>query len=86
MKPHRNSLEHNPLSDAPYQNPCMMLNEQSLGRHSLGGAAYFNLNTVLNEQGPSRATLPLGCSEKCARISAFNLTDAKDKVVNPSSR
>ena len=33
MKPERKSLGHNPLSDAPYRNPGMVLNEQGPGRH-----------------------------------------------------
>ena len=33
MKPERKSLGRNPLSDAPYRNPGMVLNEQGPGRH-----------------------------------------------------
>jgi hypothetical protein len=51
MKSHGKSLGHNPLSDALYQNPGMVLNEQGPGHHSLGGAPYLDLNTVLSEQG-----------------------------------
>ena len=32
MKPERKSLGRNPLSDAPYRNPGMVLNEQGPGR------------------------------------------------------
>jgi hypothetical protein len=35
MKPHGKSLGRNPLSDAPYQNPGMVLNGQGPGRHPL---------------------------------------------------
>jgi hypothetical protein len=49
MKPHGKSLGRNPLSDAPYRNPGMVLNGQGLGRHSLGGMPYLDLDTVLNE-------------------------------------
>jgi hypothetical protein len=49
MKPHKKSLVRNPLSDAPYRNPGMMLNEQGTGRHPLGDAPYLDLDTVLNE-------------------------------------
>jgi hypothetical protein len=49
MKPHEKSLWHNPLSDAPYRNPGMVLNGQGTGRHPLGDASYLDLDTVLNE-------------------------------------
>jgi hypothetical protein len=51
MKPHEKSLGCNPLSDASYQNPDMVLNGQGPGHHPLGDAPYLNLDTVLNEQG-----------------------------------
>jgi hypothetical protein len=51
MKPHEKSLGRNPLSDAPYQNPSMVLNGQGPGRHSPDGAPYLDLDTMLNEQG-----------------------------------
>jgi hypothetical protein len=54
MKPHEKSLGRNPLSDAPYRNPGMVLNGQGPGRHPLGGAPYLDLDTVLNEQGSGR--------------------------------
>jgi hypothetical protein len=57
MKPHRKSLRHNPLSDASYQNPGMMLNGQWPGRHPHGGAPYLDLDTVLSEQGSGRRIL-----------------------------
>jgi hypothetical protein len=48
MKPYEKSLRHNPLSDASYQNPGMVLNGQGPGRHPIGGALYLDLDTVLN--------------------------------------
>jgi hypothetical protein len=51
MKPHGKSLGRNPLSDAPYRNPGMVLNGQGPGRHLLGGAPYLDLDTALSEQG-----------------------------------
>jgi hypothetical protein len=57
MKPHGKSLGRNPLSDAPYQNPGMILNGQGPGRHTLGGAPYLDLDTVLSEQGSGRRIL-----------------------------
>jgi hypothetical protein len=51
MKRHRNSLGRNALSDEPYQNPGMVLNEQGPGRHPLGGTLYLDLDTLLNVQG-----------------------------------
>jgi hypothetical protein len=53
MKPHEKSLWRNPLSDAPYRNPGMVLNGQGSGRHPLGDVPYLDLDTVLNEQGLS---------------------------------
>jgi hypothetical protein len=49
MKPHKKSLRRNPLSDASYRNPGMMLNGQGSGRHPLSDAAYLDLDTVLNK-------------------------------------
>jgi hypothetical protein len=57
MKPHEKSLGCNPLSDAPYQNPGMVLNGQGSGRHPLGDASYLDLDTVLNEQGSGHRIL-----------------------------
>jgi hypothetical protein len=57
MKPHEKSLRRNPLSDAPYRNPGMVLNGQGPGHHPLGDASYLDLDTVLNEQGSSRRIL-----------------------------
>jgi hypothetical protein len=57
MKPHEKSLGRNPLSDAPYRNPGMVLNGQVPGRHPLGDAPYLDLDTVLNEQGSDRRIL-----------------------------
>ena len=36
MKPKNNPLGRNPLSDTPYRNPGMVLNEQGPGRRPLG--------------------------------------------------
>jgi hypothetical protein len=57
MKPYEKSLGRNPLSDAPYQNPGMVLNGQGPGRHPLGDASYLDLDTVLNEQGSGHRIL-----------------------------
>jgi hypothetical protein len=57
MKPHEKILGRNPLSDAPYQNLCMVLNGQGSGRHPLGDASYLDLDMVLNEQGSGRRIL-----------------------------
>jgi hypothetical protein len=50
IKPHEKSLGRNPLNDASYQNPGMVLNGQGSGRHPLNDASYLDLDTVLNEQ------------------------------------
>jgi hypothetical protein len=47
MKPHEKSLGRNPLSDASYRNPGMVLNGQGPGHHPLGDAPYLDLD----EQG-----------------------------------
>jgi hypothetical protein len=57
INPHEKSLGRNPLSDAPYQNPGMVLNGQGPGCHPLGDASYLDLDTVLNEQGSGRRIL-----------------------------
>jgi hypothetical protein len=49
MKPHEKSLGRNPLSDASYRNPGMVLNGQGSGRHLLGSASYLDLDVVLSE-------------------------------------
>jgi hypothetical protein len=57
MKPHEKTLGRNPLSDAPYQNPGMVLNGQGPGHHPLGDAPYLDLDTMLNEQESGRRIL-----------------------------
>ncbi|KAG2606474.1 hypothetical protein PVAP13_4NG172711, partial [Panicum virgatum] len=54
MKPIRNSLGCNPLSDAPHRNPGVVLNGQGPGRHPTNGASYHDLGTMISEQGSSR--------------------------------
>ena len=56
MKPKRKPLGRNPLSDAPYRNPDMVLSEQGPGRHPRG-APCLDLDTVSSEQGSSRRFL-----------------------------
>ena len=51
MTPERKPLGCNPLSDAPYWNPGMMLNGQGPGRHPLGDASCRDLGMVSSEQG-----------------------------------
>ena len=50
MKPKRISLGRNPLSDAPYRNPGMVLNGQGLGRHPRD-APCRDLGMVSSDQG-----------------------------------
>jgi hypothetical protein len=57
MKPHEKSLGRNPLSDASYRNPGMLLNGQGPDHHSLGDAPYLGLDMVLNEQGSNHRIL-----------------------------
>ncbi|PUZ77144.1 hypothetical protein GQ55_1G347200 [Panicum hallii var. hallii] len=57
MKPIRNSLGHNPLSDALHRNPGVVLNGQGPGRHPLRGASYRDPGTMISEQGSDRRSL-----------------------------
>ncbi|PUZ51218.1 hypothetical protein GQ55_6G163600 [Panicum hallii var. hallii] len=57
MKPIRNSLGHNPLSDTLYQNPGVLLNGQGPDRHPLRGASYRDPGTMISEQGSGRRSL-----------------------------
>jgi hypothetical protein len=57
MKPIRNSLGRNPLSDALHRNPGVVLNEQGPGRHPLRGASYRDPGTIISEQGSGRHSL-----------------------------
>jgi hypothetical protein len=50
-------LRRNPLIDASYQNPGMVLNRQELGHHPLGVSPHLDLDTVLNEQGSGHRIL-----------------------------
>ncbi|PUZ66512.1 hypothetical protein GQ55_3G317100 [Panicum hallii var. hallii] len=57
MKPIRNSLGRNPLSDALHRNPGVVLNGQGPGRHPLRGASYRDPGTMISEQGSGRRSL-----------------------------
>ena len=57
MKPIRNSLGRNPLSDAPHQNLGVVLNGQGPDRHPTNGASYRDLGTMISEQGSGRRSL-----------------------------
>jgi hypothetical protein len=50
-------IDKDPLSDAPYRNPAMVLNRQGSDRHPLGGTPYLDLDTMLNEQVSNRRIL-----------------------------
>ena len=56
MKPERKPLGRNPLSDAPYRNPDMVLNEQGPGRHPRD-APCRDLGMVSSNQGSGRRFL-----------------------------
>jgi hypothetical protein len=57
LKPTRDSLGCNPLSDALHRNPGVVLNGQGSGRHPLSGASYRDPGTMKNEQGSGRRNL-----------------------------
>ena len=54
LKPTRNSLGRNPLSNALYRNPGVVINGQGPGRHPPKGASYRFLGTMISEQGSGR--------------------------------
>ena len=56
MKSERKPLERNPLSDAPYRNPGMVLNGQGPGRHPRD-APCRDLGMVSSNQGSGRRFL-----------------------------
>ena len=66
MKPKRIPLGRNPLSDAPCQNPGMVINEQGSGRHPRDAPCH-NLDTVLSEQGSGRRILS-GAPYRCSGV------------------
>lgn len=85
MKPNRISLGRNPLSDAPYRNPGMVLNEQGPGRHSLGGALHRRPDVVLNEQGSLHLTRRVRRVRKLAeeiriRLGSWNVGSLTGKL------
>ncbi|KAG2608426.1 hypothetical protein PVAP13_4NG319001, partial [Panicum virgatum] len=47
LKPTRNSLGRNPLSDALHRNPGVVINGQGPGRHPPKGASYHDLGTMI---------------------------------------
>jgi hypothetical protein len=49
LKPTRDSLWRNPLSDALHRNPGVVLNGQGPSRHPLSGASYRDPDTMKNE-------------------------------------
>jgi hypothetical protein len=51
MKPIRNLLGCNPLSDALHRNPGVVLNGQGPGHHPLRGTSYHDPGTMISEQG-----------------------------------
>jgi hypothetical protein len=57
MKPIRNSLGRNPLSDTLHRNQGVVLNGQGPGRHPLRGASYRDPGTMISEQGSGRRSL-----------------------------
>jgi hypothetical protein len=57
MKPIRNFLGRNPLSDALHRNPGVVLNGQEPGRHPLRGASYRDPGTMISEQGSGHRSL-----------------------------
>ena len=51
LKPTRNSLGHNPLSDALHRNSGVVINGQEPGRHPPKGTSYRDLGTMISEKG-----------------------------------
>ena len=50
LKPTRNLLGRNPLSDALHWNPGVVISGQGPGRHPTNGASYRDLGTMISEQ------------------------------------
>ena len=67
MKPERKPLGRNPLSEAPYRNPGMVLNGQGPGWHPLGDAPCRNLVMVSSEQGSGHRFLS-GALYRCPGV------------------
>jgi hypothetical protein len=57
LKPTRDSLGRNPLSDAPHRNSGVVLNGQGPGRYPLSGVSYRDPGMMKNEQGSGRRNL-----------------------------
>jgi hypothetical protein len=57
IKPIRNLLGRNSLSDALHRNPGVVLNGQGPRRHPLRGASYRDPGTMISEQGSDRRSL-----------------------------
>ncbi|KAG2578459.1 hypothetical protein PVAP13_6NG213203, partial [Panicum virgatum] len=51
MKPIKNSLGRNPLSDTLHWNPGVVISGQGPGRHPTNGVSYRDLGTMISEQG-----------------------------------
>ena len=66
IKPKRKSLGRNRLSDAPYQNLGIVLNEQGPGRHPRD-APCRDLGTVSSAQGSDRRILS-GALHRCLGV------------------
>ncbi|VAH91944.1 unnamed protein product [Triticum turgidum subsp. durum] len=82
----RTSLGRNPFRNVPYRDQGVVLNGQGSGHPPPGGVLYLDLDTVISEQGSGHCILSgaistPGCSEKCARVFAFDSMSAKARIV-----
>ena len=88
MKPTRNSLGRNPLSDALHRNPGVVLNGQGPGRHPPNGASYRDLGTMISEQRSGHRSLSgalhlrPGVVKNELRVFALPSTGAKANEVS----
>ena len=57
LKPTRNSLGRNPLSDALHRNPGVVSSGKGPGRHPPKGMSYRDLGMMTSEQGSGRRSL-----------------------------
>jgi hypothetical protein len=67
MKPIRNSLGHNPLSDALHRNLGVVLNELGPGRLPHRDASYRDMGMMISEQGSGRRN-PSGVLHRCSAV------------------
>ena len=85
LKPTRNSLGRNPISDALHRNPDVVINGQGPGRHPPKGVSYRDLGMMISEQGSSHFPRRVRRVRKLAeptriRIGSWNVGSLMGKL------